>query len=230
VAAVTQVPRRTLYHRSVGWHASAMKRAATAVAVGTVVGLGLLPIAPWELTIIGGWDAAALTFLAVIWPIVLRADSDHTEILATQEDETGTSAAVLLVGASTASLLGVGFTLGLAGHSRGAFQVLLILVAVLTVMLSWTVINTVYMTHYARQYFESPAEGVVFGDGEAASRPDYRDFAYMAFTIGMTYQVSDTTVRRRTTRRSVLAQALLSYVFGVVIVAGAINLIAGLLR
>jgi uncharacterized membrane protein len=103
-------------------------------------------------------------------------------------------------------------------------------VAVLTVVLSWSVINTVYTTRYAHQYFEAPAEGIVFGDSSNTVHPDYRDFAYMAFTIGMTYQVSDTAVRRRATRRSVLAHSLMSYVFGVVIVAGAINLIAGLVH
>ena len=60
--------------------------------------------------------------------------------------------------------------------------------------------------------------------------PGYRDFAYVAFTIGMCYQVSDTTLRDPQIRRSVLAHAILSYVFGVVIVAGSVNLISGLFR
>jgi uncharacterized membrane protein len=69
-----------------------------------------------------------------------------------------------------------------------------------------------------------------FGDPDTRARPTYRDLAYVAFTIGMTYQVSDTVLRDPRTRRTVLSHAALAYVFGVVIVAGAINLIAGLKR
>ncbi len=60
--------------------------------------------------------------------------------------------------------------------------------------------------------------------------PSYRDFAYVAFTIGMTYQVSDTTLRDPLIRRSVLGHAALSYVFGVIIVAGLVNLTSGLIQ
>jgi uncharacterized membrane protein len=135
---------------------------------------------------------------------------------------------VLLVAASVASLLGVGFALSLAGRHGGSLQVLLIGVAVLTVMLSWTVINTVYTLRYAHLHFGSTAAGIGFGDSAGPQRPDYRDFAYVAFTIGMTYQVSDTTVRDPRIRRTVLSHVILSYVFGVVIVAGSVSFIGGL--
>ncbi len=154
----------------------------------------------------------------------------HAQRLATREDETSGSARVLLVGASAASLLGVGFALSLAGRDSGARRVLLIGVAVLTVVLSWTVVNTVYTLRYADLHYRSRAAGIVFGEQDGQERPTYRDFAYVAFTIGMTYQVSDTTVRDRQLRRTVLSHALLSYLFGVVIVGGSVNLIAGLLR
>jgi uncharacterized membrane protein len=147
-----------------------------------------------------------------------------------REDETSGSARVLLVGASTASLTGVGFALSLAGGDSGARRLLLIGVAVLTVVLSWTVVNTVYTLRYADMDFRSRAAGIAFDEEDGRQRPTYRDFAYVAFTIGMTYQVSDTTLRDRRIRRTVLAHALLSYLFGVVIVGGSVNLIAGLLR
>jgi len=88
------------------------------------------------LAVVAGWDAAALTLLMSIWPIIIRADPAHAAQLATGEDETRGSAAVLLVGASVASLLGVGFALDVAGRQSGPFRVLLIGVAVLTVVLS----------------------------------------------------------------------------------------------
>jgi uncharacterized membrane protein len=101
---------------------------------------------------------------------------------------------------------------------------------VVTVLVSWTVVNTVYTLHYAHRDFGSTAPGIAFGDAAGQQQPTYRDFAYVAFTIGMTYQVSDTTVRDPRIRRAVLSHALLSYLFGVVIIGGAVNLIAGLLR
>jgi uncharacterized membrane protein len=101
---------------------------------------------------------------------------------------------------------------------------------VLTVVLSWTLINTVYTLRYADQHFQSKPGGIAFGTEDGQQHPSYRDFAYVAFTIGMTYQVSDTTLRDPQIQRSVLAHAILSYVFGVVIVAGSVNLISGLFR
>jgi uncharacterized membrane protein len=99
---------------------------------------------------------------------------------------------------------------------------------VLTVVLSWTVINTVYTLRYADQHFRSKPGGIEFAAEDGQQHPGYRDFAYVAFTIGMCYQVSDTTLRDPQVRRTVLAHAILSYVFGVVIIAGSVSLISGL--
>jgi len=226
---MTGIPQKTLYHRSLGWHSPALRRAIIVAAIGLIVALVLLRFVPWELAGVGGWDAGALTFLMAVWPIIIRADSSHAEQLATREDETRGSATALLVAASVASLLGVVFALSLAGQENGPLRVLLISVAMLTVVLSWTVVNTVYTLRYADLHFGSTTEAIAFG-GSAGPKPNYRDFAYVAFTIGMTYQVSDTTIRDPRIRRTVLAHALLSYLFGVVIVGGSVNLIAGLLR
>jgi uncharacterized membrane protein len=207
-----------------------MRRAVTVLFAGLIVALALLPFAMWGVALIGGWDAAALAFLLTTWPVIFRADSSRVARLAAREDETEGSARVLLVGVSVASLLGVGYALHLAGRESGAQRVLLIGAAVLTVVLSWTVMNTVYTLRYADEDFRSKAGGIAFGDQDEHERPSYRDFAYVAFTIGMTYQVSDTTLRDTRIRRTVLAHAILSYLFGVVIVAGSVSLISGLIR
>jgi len=227
---MTAIPPPTLYHRWMGWHAPSMRRAVAVAAIGLAVAVVLLRFVPSEMAVVAGWDAAALAFLLSIWPIILRADSPLAEQLATREDETRGSALVLLVGASVTSLLGAGLTLSLAGHQSGPRRVLLIGVAVLTVVVSWTVVNTVYTLRYADLHFRSRAAGIAFGDSVGQEGPTYRDFAYVAFTIGMCYQVSDTTVRDPRIRRTVLSHALLSYLFGVVIVGGSVNLIAGLVR
>ena len=98
------------------------------------------------------------------------------------------------------------------------------------VVLSWTVVNTVYTPHYADLHYRSRGVGIAFEDAAGQQRPTYRDFAYVAFTIGMTYQVSDTTVADPQIRHTVLVHAFVSYLFGVVIVGGSVNLIAGLIR
>ena len=226
---MTATPPPTRYHRWLGWYAPAMRRAVIVSAVGLIVVVVLLRFLPWGLAVVVGWDAAALTLLVSIWPIILRADAAHAAQLAMREDETRGTATVLLLGASVASLLGVGLALHLAGRESGSLRVLLIGVAVLTVVVSWTVVNTVYTLRYADLHFRSRGGGIAFGDPDGQEPPTYRDFAYVAFTIGMCYQVSDTTVRDRRIRSTVLSHAFLSYLFGVVIVAGSVNLIAGLL-
>ena len=189
---MTGVPPPTLYHRWLGWHAPAMRRAVTVLIAGLIVAVVLMPFMTWGLALAGGWNAAALTFLLIVWPIIIRADSSRAPQLAAREDQTEGSARVLLVGASVASLLGAGYALHLAGQHSGAPRMLLIGAAVLTVVLSWAVINTVYTLRYADQHFRSEPGGIAFGTEDGQQHPGYRDFAYVAFTIGMCYQVSDT--------------------------------------
>lgn len=116
--AMSGMAPETPYHRWVGWHAPALRRAITVASIGLVVALVLLWFVPWELAVLGGWDAAALTFLVTVWPMIIRANDAHVERRATREDETRGSATALLVGANVASLLGVGFTLSLAGRGE----------------------------------------------------------------------------------------------------------------
>ena len=226
---MSAIPPPTPYHRWLGWHAPAMRRTLIVGASGLIVAVVLLWFVPWGLAAMAGWDVAALAFLASVWPIIVRADSSHAAKLAKREDETRGSATVLLVAASVASLLGVGFAITLAQGQSGPLQVLLIGAAVLTVVLSWTVVNTVFTLRYADLHFGSDA-GIAFGNSDGPEGPTYRDFAYLAFTIGMCYQVSDTTIRDRLIRRTVLSHALLSYLFGAAIIGGSVNLIAGLIH
>jgi len=218
-----------MYHRWLGWHAPAMRRLVVAGSIGLVVLVVLLALATWQLALIVGWDASALVFLMAVVPLIVRATQEHTALQATRDDETRSTSWLLLVGASLASLFAVAFTLGQAGRESGTARLGLIAVATFTLVVSWTVVNTVFTLRYADLFYRSPGGGIGFGD-DGPEPPSYRDFAYVAFTIGMTYQVSDTNLRGTTMRRTVLSHALLSYLFGVVIVAGVINLIGGLVH
>jgi uncharacterized membrane protein len=146
--------------------------------------------------------------------------------MATREDNSRVLADILLVGASVASLVGVGFALMKSNDMDASTGAGLTGLAVLTVVLSWTVVHTVYMLRYAQLYYAG-GKGVDFNGGEP---PDYRDFAYLAFTIGMTYQVSDTDLTTKPIRRTATHHALLSYLFGTVVVAMTINVVASLVK
>jgi uncharacterized membrane protein len=116
----------------------------------------------------------------------------------------------------------VGYLL-MAESSKGG-NIAAAVVGVLSVAASWFAVHTVFTLRYARLYYTSPGKGMDFHDGE----PTYADFAYVAFTIGMTYQVSDTDLKSRTIRATALGHAMLSFLLGAIILAVTINLVAGL--
>lgn len=99
--------------------------------------------------------------------------------------------------------------------------------SVVSVALAWTVVHTAFTARYADLYYGSGAAPVDFGDD---AQPSYVDFAYLAFTVGMTFQVSDTQLRSAAMRSAVLGHALISYLLGVVAIAATVNLVAGLGR
>ena len=154
-----------------------------------------------------------------------RLDETATAAHSVREDETRTEAGVLLLSSSGMSLVGVGFGLFRASSMGGSKQLVLTVLCVLSIALSWSVVHTVFTLRYAHEYF-SQKGGIDFGNHD----PTYADFAYMSFTIGMTYQVSDTQITSRRIRSTVTRQALLSYVFGTSIIAVMINVLAGIVQ
>jgi uncharacterized membrane protein len=209
-------------------HGSEFRRLLIAAAFGVVVALVVSPFVTVELAVLCGWDATVLAFLVTVWPTIVRADSGRTEELATREDLSRDTARLLLLVASSASVVAVGLAIGRARQEMGAERWTLVAIAAATVVLSWTVVNTIFLLRYANLYYNAPPGGVDFAGSGQSDRPNYRDFSYLAFTIGMCYQVSDTTLRDRRIRRTVIVHALMSYVFGVVIIATGVNIVAGL--
>jgi uncharacterized membrane protein len=198
------------------------------VAVGVLVAVALAWIAPWQLAVLAGWDLAAAIVLARVWFSVGRFDADETRAFATREDDSRASADLLLITASVASLGGAAAGLLKAHHSDHALDVLLTVASVLTVALSWAVVHTVFALRYAHEYYTATPGGIDFKSRDY--EPSYGDFAYIAFTVGMTFQVSDTDIGSDLIRRTVLRHALISYLFGAVILAVLVNVIATLLN
>jgi uncharacterized membrane protein len=217
-------------HRAAGIDQSRVARrrvVASAIAGGAALAATLAIGASWSVAALAAWDAAGLVFLLLVWSAVTGLDAAGTAHLAKAEDASPSEAEAVIVGAGVASLVAVGFTLVEAGRSAGATRPLLIALAIGSVVLAWASVHTVYTLRYARLYYSDPVGGISF-NGDA--RPSYLDFAYVAITIGMTSQVSDTSLTVPALRRAVLRHALLSYLFATVVVALTINIVASLLR
>jgi uncharacterized membrane protein len=151
------------------------------VVVGSVVGiaaavLALVERASWAVAVLCASDFAALVFIVWVWITVAGADAATTARLARAEDASRAAAEAVLIGAGAASLIAVAFTLVQAGSTHAPARGLLSALAIGSVALAWTSIQTVYLLRYARSYYSPPDGGIDF-HGET---PDYLDFAYLA--------------------------------------------------
>jgi uncharacterized membrane protein len=210
--------------------ASSGRRVVVALAAGCVIGAALFVFTRPVAAVLLGWAAAAVIYLLWVWGAVWHLDAGQAKRLAAREALSGSTRELVVLVAGTASLAAVGLALFGAGQASGGMKAFLIGIGVLSVGLSWAVVHTVFTLRYARAYYSPPATGnkpaVDFNEEDP---PTYLDFAYLAFTIGMTFQVSDTNITTKPVRRIALRHALLSYLFGAVILAVAINLVASLL-
>jgi uncharacterized membrane protein len=185
--------------------------AATAVALTPAMGLLI------------GWDATAVLYTGWLAVVLLRCDPRATAARATTTDPDRVGTDVLLLVAAVASLGGVGYVL--TSDRAGVSESAAVGVGLTSVVVSWALVHTVYTLRYAALYYAEPAGGIDF---DATGPPAYADFAYFSFTIGMTFQVSDTPLRSTDLRVTVLRHALMSFVFDVVIIAVTVNVVAGL--
>jgi uncharacterized membrane protein len=195
---------------------------AAGVATGVIVGLlatpQLIPLVSWTVTV-----AVLLTW---VWRMSWPQDAAGTKRLAEQESRTR-STDVWLIAAAVASLAVVVLALVESSSQRNATAVASVILSVFSVALSWALVNTVYAFKYARfYYFDEPDDGGI--DFKQEDPPTYSDFAYLAFTVGMSFAVSETEPTHTRIRRVALGHALLSYLFGTGVLAVAINLVTNL--
>jgi uncharacterized membrane protein len=205
--------------------ASARSQLLLVAALGAVIAVGTSMLSSPTFGILLGWDVAAALYVVRVWWALWPMDAERTARSAVRVDPTRAIADVLLLTASVASLLAVLLVLASAAHSSGTSQELRIALGLASVVASWGVVHTVYALRYAAIYYTGPDGGVNFNEEDP---PDYADFAYLALTIGMTFQVSDTDLQSKDVRRTALRHALLSYVFGTGVLATTVNLVATL--
>jgi uncharacterized membrane protein len=207
-------------------YAPALTRVAIGVAVGGCVGVGDVFFGPARAAPLVGWDGLALTYLGLTWWLIWPLDPGQTARRATRHDPTQAVSYLLLTTAALASLVAVGLVLFQARKASGTDdEVQRVGFGIASVLLSWAMVHTVYTLRYATLHYTDPNGGVHFNQPEP---PSYRDFAYVAFTIGMTFQVSDTALTNPIIRRTALLHALMAYALVTAILAATVNLIAGL--
>lgn len=159
-------------------------------------------------------------------PERMRRNAQH-------QDESRLAILILVVAAACISLLAIGFMLKhTTGISIGILS-LHVALAVLTILGSWLLMHTMFALYYAHYYYRDNSDS---SDTTAKSldfpsepQPDYWDFLYFSFVIGMTCQVSDVQIKSRSTRRLALVHGVLTFFFNTVVLALSINIIAGLL-
>jgi uncharacterized membrane protein len=203
----------------------AEKEAVLALGLGAAVAVvvTLTPLS-WVAGVLVGWDCVALGYTGRLFVVLRHWDHQRTRSRAMTTDLDRFGADLALVGAAVASLVAVGVLLT-RGEPGTAADTLRIGLSLVSVAASWAMVHTVFTQRYAALYYSTPEGGIDFNE---RLRPAYRDFAYFAFTIGMSYAVSDTNVGSSEIRRAVLRHALLSYLFGTGILATTINLVASL--
>jgi uncharacterized membrane protein len=202
-------------------------RVAVAAFVGIVAGGAVSAFTFWQMATLIGWDVGALLLAVWIWLAVSGLSPEETRARATREDTSLQVSELTILAAGVAVLAAVGLALIRAGQATGGTKAYLITLGLVSVALSWALVHTVFTLRYARTFYSQPIGGIDFNEDDP---PNYLDFAYLALTIGMTFQVSDTNLTTKAIRRVALSHALLSYLFGAVIVALVINVVSSLLH
>jgi uncharacterized membrane protein len=198
-------------------------RTFVALLVG-IIAFFVLPSSMRLVTrLIIGWDVFIALYLVLVYGMMLRSGSQkHIRRNAALQDDG--SFIILLVAAlgAFASIAAIVFELG-EGH-RTSWELTL---AIVTIASSWAAVHTTFSLHYAHQFYGSTkAGGLAFPTGDKPEQPDYWDFVYFSFVIGMTAQVSDVGITDKSIRRTATAHGIVSFIFNTALVALMVNIAA----
>ena len=187
----------------------------------------------WKISGLIIWIVFATVYLSLSWAIFFSCSPEQMQSHAGKEDGSRVFVTLLIVISSLFGMIAV-LLLIIAGKSSGTPESVFLGIIIISMFLSWSMVHTTYCFHYAHLYYDinkidlnTNTGGLVFPDEPA---PDYLDFAYFSFVVGMTFQVSDVLVTSRKIRRLTLQHGLLSFGLNTIVVALAFNLIAGLMK
>jgi uncharacterized membrane protein len=197
------------------------------IAVGLAAIAILFAVTDWRIPtrLLTGWDIGLALYLVLTFSLMARSDVHRLRRRAANQDEGNLAILFLVVAAAIASLGAIFAELGtVGGAARTPGQLAL---ATTTVVMSWAFIHTIFALHYAHEFYGEGRDrqmgGMTFPDDNA---PDYWDFTYFAFTIGMCAQVSDVTVSSKSIRRTVLVHSVISFLFNAALLALTVNIAA----
>lgn len=187
-------------------------------AFGTTVG--------WQHGVLAGFDIAALVFLVSLVPLFRDRGADAMRRRSAANDANR----ALLLAVTGIVMLAVLAAIALELGDKSAPKPAAVALIVATLALAWIFSNTVYTLHYAHIYYLREDEGDGDRGGLAfpqCDEPDYWDFAYFAFTLGMTFQTSDVDIEARGLRRVALFHCAAAFVFNIGVLAFSINVLGG---
>jgi uncharacterized membrane protein len=201
---------------------------AFAVLVGIVVAALLtLTALPSMASVLVGWDAGVALYLTFTYVMMWRAEVAQIVRRAAEQDEGAVFILLLSIVATFASLVAIALALGEA-QSPAAMSAAM---AIVTILLSWFFVHTIFSLHYAHEYYgtghDGKTGGLSFPNDE---KPDYRDFLYFSLVIGMTSQVSDVTIGSKSIRHIAAMHGVLSFFFNLVVLALTVNMVSNVIK
>jgi uncharacterized membrane protein len=206
----------------------ALVRIAVATMGGVAVTLLLATRHSWAVSLISGWDAGGIVLIGLAWITIFVADAGETQKRAAADDPGRSVVYGVVLLTSATSLLAAVFLQRQASVVAPRSEALLAILCIGTVALSWTLTHTAFTLRYAHLYYREDDEGVGGAEFPGGGMPNYMDFAYFAFTVGMCFQVSDVQVTSHQIRRAVLLHATMSFVYNTAILAFVLNLVFNL--
>jgi uncharacterized membrane protein len=198
--------------------------------LGAVVFFVLPGTLDTRMRLVTSWDIGVLAYLMFAVALISRFSLSRAKNRAAQEDEGRTLVLMLAVAAAMVSLAAVVGLLGAAKEAQIGRPPLTLALAIMTILISWTFIQVIFALHYAHEFFGDDDAGR--GGGlkfPGDPHPDYWDFVYFSFVIGMTFQVSDVQVTGKRVRRLVVAHGIVSFFFSVTIIALMVNIASDLI-
>jgi uncharacterized membrane protein len=207
-------------------------RARPRLFIATLIGLMVIALCPsdWRIAtrLLAGWDISVGLYLVLALRMMGVADVRHIRLRARLQDE---GQFTILALTATAALASLGAIVALLGTSGGSnHEPTHLLLGVVTILLSWTFTHIMFALHYAHEFYDQnggKGGGLLFpGD---LREPDYWDFVYFSFVIGMTSQVSDVAITCRPIRHTVSAHGIISFIFNVTLLALTVNIAASVI-
>jgi len=204
----------------------AQPRLFASFGVFVAIAATLSAVTNWRLSprLLVGWDIGIGLYLVLACHMMAGSDVHSIRRRAGGQDEGKFAMLVLTVAAALASLGAIVAELS-STLNAGARQPIQLVLAIATIVLSWAFIHTIFALHYAHEFYDDEGGGGLTFPGPD-EEPDYWDFMYFSFVIGMTSQVSDVGVTSKPIRRTVAAHGVFSFVFNVALLALAVNIAA----